>query len=61
MAYLWRAFKVRIQHMKCASYRDTCSLCESWKLAKRKAAIGCPDDCPVCTPAPRTSEHPMRR
>ena len=49
MAYLWRGIKARIQHMKCASYRDTCSLCESWKMAKRKTAIGCPDDCPACT------------
>ena len=49
MAYLWRGIKTRIRRMKCSTYRDTCSYCAEWKQAKRKVAIGCPDNCPACT------------
>lgn len=50
MAYLWRALKVRIRRIRCASYTGTCSFCIEWKAAKRKAALGCPDDCEACDP-----------
>lgn len=62
MAYLWRGIKIRIQRLKCSTYADTCSLCAEWKAAKRKAALGCPEDCPACTQeTARDPKHDVRR
>ena len=51
MAYLWRGIKARLRRLGCAAYVGDCSYCREWKAAKRKAAIGCPDDCPACSGA----------